>query len=719
MPDPEPLFASALREFEAGRYEAAARAAQEVAGGFAGTAWEGRAALLAGRAFGAAKDFKDSLAFFALAGERLPLLADYTLYLPASRFSENGMHSEAEGYYLRLAAERPDSPLVAEALVNAGEMRLLQGRHKDAVSLLSSLGNRSLSSVLAARVKYLMMACHDFLGNKDDAYREARSLWLDYPGTQQAGKAEDWLRKYRKSGRKGGKKDGKKKGGAMPEWQPAELVRRADALSAQGMRRAAAEGYAEAARGLPDGPARAEALLKAASALYSLKENKAARGAALEAMESLRPERLPDVYLLLARVYLRTGEDGAFRDILLGCAADFPGDPRSAECLYLLVAALSQDQDYASAAEIFRWLLGSCPRAGNRVEALWQLGWASYRMGDYASAVEALSLLAEEYPESSLAPQALYWWAKAMDAAGDVASGRALMDELKGRYAISFYGLLADGNPLTLGDRPGDVAHLPEPVYERPRAEPAPDDVRLRRAYELGIQGLRDRALRELRLAEGDYSRDLDGLKKLDALYESLDERRRPLELALQLYRDSIGPGKDILPADALKLIFPLGYWDSVYMGAAAYRLDPLLLCAIIREESSYNPGAVSPAGAVGLMQLMPGTAEAMCRKLDIRLAPGERLKNRDFNVPLASCYLDALLTKHGGRLVPALAEYNAGPGSLAKWVDKNPDVPDDALIESIEFRETRGYVKKVLRNYFVYKRLYGQKERAADSPPP
>ncbi len=154
-----------------------------------------------------------------------------------------------------------------------------------------------------------------------------------------------------------------------------------------------------------------------------------------------------------------------------------------------------------------------------------------------------------------------------------------------------------------------------------------------------------------------------------------------------------------------LKTLFPLPDWDAIYLEAKGYGMDPWLISAVIREESHCSPDAVSPVGAVGLMQLMEGTADAMCRKMNVASPGGEGLKNCGFNIPIGSFYLRQLLKKHGGRLAFVLAEYNAGPGGLAKW--KAGDMPDDYFIENIDYAETRGYVKKVLRNYFMYKKLY------------
>jgi soluble lytic murein transglycosylase len=302
-------------------------------------------------------------------------------------------------------------------------------------------------------------------------------------------------------------------------------------------------------------------------------------------------------------------------------------------------------------------------------------------------------------------PQVLYWAAKSYEAAGDAALAAETMRRLEQGYPWSFHGLLAsEGKPADVGP----AANASQAIKE-PEPEPAYEDPKLSRAYELVLQGMLTEATAELKKAETAYCGSLEGLTAISALYVLAGDYRRPLELASGMYQSGMNTGGAIVPMDALRIMFPLGYWDTVKEQADTFGIDPFLITGIIREESHYNPGAVSPAGAVGLMQLMPGTAKAVCKKLDISYSTPQQLLRGDFNVPVGVCYLDSLYEKHGGRLVRVLAEYNAGPRPLTRWTQKMPDAKDDLFIEGIDYKETRSYVTRVLRNYFIYRRLYGQ----------
>jgi len=128
----------------------------------------------------------------------------------------------------------------------------------------------------------------------------------------------------------------------------------------------------------------------------------------------------------------------------------------------------------------------------------------------------------------------------------------------------------------------------------------------------------------------------------------------------------------------------------------------------LIKEESSYNPLAVSSAGAVGLMQIMPTTGEFIADKISLNNYNISFLNDYRINIKLGSWYLAYTLSQFDGSIVRALAAYNGGPGNVSKWEKKFGDLEDDEFIESIPFWETKEYVKKVLRSYWEYKRIYG-----------
>ena len=138
----------------------------------------------------------------------------------------------------------------------------------------------------------------------------------------------------------------------------------------------------------------------------------------------------------------------------------------------------------------------------------------------------------------------------------------------------------------------------------------------------------------------------------------------------------------------------------------AGTELDPYLAAAIIREESHYNVRAVSPVGALGLMQLMPATAERVARRLGVSLDNRDALLSRETNIMLGVTYLEQLLKRFEGKPMYAVAAYNAGPNAVSAWIQEHGAKEPDEFVESIPYRETRLYVKRVLRSYRQYQRL-------------
>jgi soluble lytic murein transglycosylase len=147
------------------------------------------------------------------------------------------------------------------------------------------------------------------------------------------------------------------------------------------------------------------------------------------------------------------------------------------------------------------------------------------------------------------------------------------------------------------------------------------------------------------------------------------------------------------------RLAYPRAFWDAASAAASAAGIDPLLLLALVREESRYDPAVTSPAGAVGLAQLLPSTAQAMTNDRTMTVS---RLKDAATNLLLGARYLRLQLDRFSGDPRFALAAYNAGPGAARRWVDLDAD--PDHLLEKIPYAETRAYVQRVLGSYGVYR---------------
>ena len=155
-------------------------------------------------------------------------------------------------------------------------------------------------------------------------------------------------------------------------------------------------------------------------------------------------------------------------------------------------------------------------------------------------------------------------------------------------------------------------------------------------------------------------------------------------------------------------LLYPYAYWDIVEPVSQQYDIDPLLVLSVMREESTFDPGAKSRAGALGLMQLMPQTAFHLNRNLHLKITNTSHVWNIKNNIHIGAFYLSILVKKFGSYAY-ALAAYNAGEERVKKWIQKGNYKSIDEFIEDIPYSETRDYVKRVMTTLFEYKRVFGK----------
>ncbi|MFQ5574633.1 MAG: lytic transglycosylase domain-containing protein, partial [Terriglobia bacterium] len=153
------------------------------------------------------------------------------------------------------------------------------------------------------------------------------------------------------------------------------------------------------------------------------------------------------------------------------------------------------------------------------------------------------------------------------------------------------------------------------------------------------------------------------------------------------------------------RVAYPTDYLPTIRT-YAGNQVDPYLVASIIREESLYDSKALSRAGAVGLMQIMPATARRLTESSKDLHAIRDELFDQQTNIRLGSHYLGKLLDRFSDNIIHAIAAYNAGPVAVSSWIKRNGHTEPAAFVELIPYRETRGYVKRVLRSYREYHRI-------------
>jgi soluble lytic murein transglycosylase len=283
-----------------------------------------------------------------------------------------------------------------------------------------------------------------------------------------------------------------------------------------------------------------------------------------------------------------------------------------------------------------------------------------------------------------------YWAGRAAEALGKPEDASIWYD-LAADHGNTFYGQLG-ADKLGVAPR---LAPVPEPSQADIDAFAGDELVTLvQQLAEIDARGLVRRFL--LQIGENAQSPEMLHLTAQFALVLG-----RP-DLAVAVAKDGVRRGTVLVYAGYPLIDLP-----------PQSRIDPALALAVIRQESSFDPGAVSPAGARGLMQLMPATAAGVAGDLGIAHSQAMLTSDPDHNMRLGTAYLSELLGDQGGSYVRAIAAYNAGPSRIYRWVELygDPAAPGADVvdwIEQIPYSETRNYVQRVLEALIVYRVLQG-----------
>jgi soluble lytic murein transglycosylase len=162
------------------------------------------------------------------------------------------------------------------------------------------------------------------------------------------------------------------------------------------------------------------------------------------------------------------------------------------------------------------------------------------------------------------------------------------------------------------------------------------------------------------------------------------------------------------LPRPYWEGLFPKPYWTDLHKYSSQNGLDPYLVASLIRQESEFNPAAVSRANAVGLMQLLPSVGKSVAKQVKLKGYNASQLYTPAVNMQLGTRYFKSMVDKYDGHFEYALAAYNAGTDRVEDWLGQGKYRDPQEFVESIPFTETREYVQAILRNANVYRQLYG-----------
>jgi soluble lytic murein transglycosylase len=356
----------------------------------------------------------------------------------------------------------------------------------------------------------------------------------------------------------------------------------------------------------------------------------------------------------------------------------------------------------------YQLLLKNYSRSEAAAEYRWSLAQKRAAAGDFQGAWEWAKQITEQNPQGKYGPRAKFWLGKWANRLGKANEGKTAFQQTIAQYPWSYY---AWRSAVHLGWDVGDfntVRQLNPPIsFPSERSQPPAGSATLKELYQIG----QDRDAWTLWQAEFTNRQQptvaeqfTDGLIRLSSgryksgidLVAQLEDRESPKEQAQ--YR------KLTQQMDYWYALYPLPYLDTIQERSQKRQLNPLLVMGLIRQESRFERGIKSIAGAVGLMQLIPTTAAGEAKKLNL---DKYALDNPANNIELGTSYLAHTHDLHNNNSMLAVASYNAGPGNVAKWLRAKGAIDPDEFVEAIPFDETQWYVKNVFGNYWNYLRLY------------
>lgn len=414
----------------------------------------------------------------------------------------------------------------------------------------------------------------------------------------------------------------------------------------------------------------------------------------------------PKAFFHYALSISRTGDYAQAATAYKALSQRFP-DTRRGDLASFKIGYLDYDAGrLPKAIAHFRAHLGRRPQSRHADEARWFIGWSHYRLGNFSKATEGFQRLIAKHPNSGLAIGGRYWLTRAQAAQGKTEAAQAGLQDLLRRHPHSGYAYFA-AQRLGLNPTPPQSEPVARPVIasDSPLSEAA-------LLIESGWMAWARDALSEHREA----MKQAGTAKRLEyahLLLSAGDYRRsrRFLSNACRVQSALLSPS-------TREICLPRPESAVVTETAANSGLDPFLPYAIMTAESALDPSVTSPAGARGLMQLMPFLGEELHGIL-LPTSPydSERLYLPGYNAWFGTTELGRLYTRFKAvEAVPlpmAIAGYNGGFEAVERWLAAQADAPPhlqgpDAFMENIGYTETRRYVRKVLGYLMHYHAVYG-----------
>ncbi len=632
-------------------------------------------------------------------------LGDYALYYRAQALQGASRVDEAEQAYARVANTYPTSNLARTAALQAAGSAMGRGAFQSAISYVERQAAANDGTALKFKADAL-----EKMGKPEDAAATWRKLYFDAPQAPEAGDVSNKLTAL----------------GAAPAvtGATAQMMRaRADKLYQANLWVIAGQAYDQLVRSFPMA-ADPEAYLRGGISYYKAKSYQPALNLLVNVRSRSSKDQADAIYYR-GLCYRAQRQDAPALQALSDLRRVAPGSVQLGNLLYNIGNAYETSQP-ATAATYYEQLFREAPRADQGDEAHFWRAWRAHEAKDFVTAAKLFIEHVAEYGEvTANRGKAAFWGALDAERSGDKARALTMYKALLLRYGAGWYGYNAERHIAELA-RAG-VKEMPaesDAVLSRAVAKlqinppivetmnPA-DAERLEKAHSLTLINQAQSALNELEAARNRAANSPRINLQIAQIYRSRNENVSAVNVLKRAYPDYGQALVSEMPRGAWDVFYPLGWWSNIKEEAKRNNIDPYLIAGLIRQETIFNPQAVSRANAIGLMQLLPSTGRMVAKRYSLGggAISSTDLFNPTLNIQLGTAYV-AEQIRSFGRFEYVAAAYNGGPSRVARWLRELPAGEIEEWVDSIPLSETRAYVQGVYRNARQYKRLYDEQGR-------
>ncbi|MGE0406353.1 MAG: transglycosylase SLT domain-containing protein [Candidatus Korobacteraceae bacterium] len=634
------------------------------------------------------REFDKAIAALKNAQPHAGELADYVAYFLGSSYFATGDASNAAATLKTFEDRYPDSLFLRNAVLDYARALIVLGEHQQAAALLGRYRDPIRADVEITLARALFQG-----GNTTAAAPILRNLYYTMPLADESAAAGDLLKSM--------------KGVAEPSF--AERRKRADLL-AQGGRSSDAIAEYRQLQAAAGPELRADLEFAIGRTLRRAGRNTEARRV-LEPLSPPAPQSAERLYYLV-EIARSDGDPDRFHGLLQQLRESAPTSRWLEQALLSAGNMYLLKPDYDRAIDYYRELRDRFPQGDLAPYTHWKASWLALRQGRKEEARQDLEQLVARYPGSGHISNALYWRARIAEDDRDTTLAWAWYQKLTDRFPNYYY---ADRARERLSELKPPAKPVPDPVLERIPPVSLPSrhrevsdapagDPRLQKSRLLQNAAMYEFAARELQSA-ADHGANWAIVEMAD-MYNRSGLHHQALRMLKRTVPSYFAVDLDALPRPYWESLFPRPFWNDLERFARSNQLDPFLVASLIRQESEFNPGAVSRARALGLMQLLPTTGRQVARQIGVGFSSNQLLSPTP-NLRLGTKHFRDLLDRFGGKVEYALAAYNAGAHRVDSWLENGPYRDTTEFVESIPFTETREYVQAIMRNATVYRKLY------------